>query len=257
MGQNRTPFSGTSIGGEVHTDISGELALVTGAGSGIGKAVATRLASLGCDVILVGRTVSKLEQTAAEVRARGAQAHCMPCDLTDADAIVRLAQRVRRECGRLDILVNNAGVMVRKRLEDTTTAELDAILATNVRAPFILCRELLPLLLESNAAEIVNVCSVVAHEGYPMQAAYAASKHALLGMSKSLANEVYERGVRVHVVSPGGVRTDMVGEARPDLAGVPMIEPDDMADAVEYLLTHRSDAVVDEIRLHRSTKAPF
>lgn len=126
-----------------------------------------------------------------------------------------------------------------------------------MRAPFILCRELLPLLLESNAAEIVNVCSVVAHEGYPMQAAYATSKHALLGMSKSLANEVYERGVRVHVVSPGGVRTDMVGEARPDLAGVPMIEPDDMADAVEYLLTHRSDAVVDEIRLHRSTKAPF
>lgn len=241
----------------MRNDIDGEVALVTGAGSGIGRAIAVRLAELGCDIVLVGRNAAKLQETAAMVAEKGRTAHPMPCDLTDAEAIVALVQDVRETIGRLDVLVNDAGVMVRKSLEETTTDELDAILATNVRAPYILCRECLPLLRESSAAEIVNVCSVVAHEGYPMQSAYAASKHALLGMSKSLANEVYEQGIRVHVVSPGGVRTAMVGEARPDLASVPMIEPDDMADAVEYLLTHRTDAVVDEIRIHRSTKAPF
>ena len=207
--------------------------------------------------MVCGRREARGQEVVDGIVAEGGSASFHRMDLTDLSTVDALFADTARDHGRIDILVNNAGVMVRKRLEDTTTAELDAILATNVRAPFLLCRELMPLLLESGAAEVVNVCSVVAHEGYPMQAAYAASKHALLGMSKSLANEVYERGVRVHVVSPGGVRTDMVGEARPDLAGVPMIEPDDMADAVEYLLTHRSDAVVDEIRLHRSTKAPF
>ena len=144
-----------------------------------------------------------------------------------------------------------------KRIEDTTTDELDAILKTNVRAPYILCREALRLLRKSDAAEIVNICSVVAHTGYPLQSAYAASKHALLGMSESLSREVYEEGIRVHVLSPGGVLTEMIGEARPDLVGTPMIVPDDIADAVEFFLTHRTDGVVDEIRLHRSTKAPF
>ena len=226
-------------------EIAGELALVTGAGTGIGKAIAVRLAQLGCDVVLVGRTVSKLEATAAEVRAHGREAYPMACDLTDADAIERLVADVEREHSRLDVLVNNAGVLVSKRLEDTTTDELDAILKTNVRAPYILCRE------------IVNICSVVAHTGYPLQSAYAASKHALLGMSESLSREVYGEGIRVHVISPGGVLTEMIGEARPDLVGTPMIVPDDIADAVEFFLTHRTDGVVDEIRLHRSTKAPF
>ena len=257
-------------------EIVGELALVTGAGTGIGKAIAVRLAQLGCDVVLVGRTASKLEATAAEVRATGREAFPMACDLTDADAIERLVADVEREhgrldgpcrawpcraspCqrGRLDVLVNNAGVLVSKRLEDTTTDELDAILKTNVRAPYILCREALRLLRKSDAAEIVNICSVVAHTGYPLQSAYAASKHALLGMSESLSREVYEEGIRVHVISPGGVLTEMIGEARPDLVGTPMIVPDDIADAVEFFLTHRTDGVVDEIRLHRSTKAPF
>ncbi|MGO5251365.1 SDR family NAD(P)-dependent oxidoreductase [Atopobiaceae bacterium LCP21S3_F11] len=238
-------------------EIVGELALVTGAGTGIGKAIAVRLAQLGCDVVLVGRTVSKLKATAAEVRATGREAFPMACDLTDADAIERLVADVEREHGRLDVLVNNAGVLVSKRLEDTTTDELDAILKTNVRAPYILCREALRLLRKSKAAEIVNICSVVAHTGYPLQSAYAASKHALLGMSESLSREVYEEGIRVHVISPGGVLTEMIGEARPDLVGTPMIVPDDIADAVEFFLTHRTDGVVDEIRLHRSTKAPF
>lgn len=244
------------------TSIAGERALVTGAGSGIGRAVAVRLAGLGCTVTLAGRTAQTLEETAALCDAASAgaghDAHALvhTCDLTSEASVLALVRAVGDE-GGLDILVNNAGIVQAGPLEGISTEQFDAVMATNVRAPFILMRETLPLLRASRAAEIVNVCSVVAHAGYPNQSAYVASKHALYGMSKSFANEVYDDGVRVHVVSPGGVLTDMVAVARPDLTGTPMIVPDDMADAVEYLLCHRTDAVCDEIRLHRVTKAPF
>ena len=244
------------------TEIAGEKALVTGAGTGIGRAISIRLASLGCSITLVGRTQKSLEETAtlcnqaAAEAGRSASASVQTCDLTNEYSIRSLVQGVRNT-GGLDILVNNAGLAQNGLLENTPTAEFDAILKTNVRAPFILMREALPLLRASKAAEIVNICSVVAHEGYPNQSAYVASKHALYGLSKSFANEVYEDGVRVHVISPGGVLTDMVSLTRPDLAGTPMIVPEDIADAVEYLLCHRTDAICDEIRLHRITKAPF
>ena len=235
------------------TSIEGRRALVTGAGSGIGRAVAVRLSELGCTVALVGRTAATLEETASLCQGC-ATAHC--CDLTDEASILNLVHSVT-DTGGLDILVNNAGIVQAGPLESVSTEQFDAVMATNVRAPFILMRETLPLLRQSAAAEIINICSVVAHEGYPNQSAYVASKHALCGLSKSFANEVFQDGIRVHLISPGGVLTDMVAKVRPDIVGTPMIVPEDVADAAEYLLTHRSDAICDEIRLHRSTKAPF
>lgn len=235
------------------TSIEGRRALVTGAGSGIGRAIAVRLSELGCTVTLVGRTEATLAATAALCPG-----HTIihRCDLTDEESILSLVRGVAA-AGGLDILINDAGIVQAGPLEGISTAEFDAVMATNVRAPFILMRETLPLLRRSPAAEIINVCSVVAHEGYPNQSAYVASKHALCGLSKSFANEVFEDGIRVHLISPGGVLTDMVAKVRPDIVGTPMIVPEDVADAAEYLLTHRSDAICDEIRLHRSTKAPF
>ena len=246
----------------MRTSIEGERALVTGAGTGIGATIAKRLAALGCTVTVVGRTETRLVETAKACDKAAAEAgfdtHAVvhTCDLMSEQSILSLVRAVADE-GGLDILVNNAGIVQAGPLEGIATEQFDAVMATNVRAPFILMRETLPLLRGSKAAEIVNICSVVAHEGYPNQSAYVASKHALYGMSKSFAAEVYDEGVRVHVISPGGVLTDMVAIARPDLTGTPMIVPDDMADAVEYLLCHRTDAVCDEIRLHRVTKAPF
>lgn len=244
------------------TSIAHEKALVTGAGKGIGRALAVRLASLGCEVTLVGRTQASLDETsrlcdeASEQAGYEERSHTHACDLTSEQAILDLVCSIR-ESGGLDILVNNAGIVQAGPLEDIPTDQFDAVMATNVRAPFILLRETLPLLRASKAAEVVNVCSVVAHDAYPNQSAYVASKHALYGMSKSFAREVFDEGIRVHAISPGGVLTDMVAIARPDLTGTPMIVPDDMADALEYLLTHRTDAVCDEIRLHRVTKAPY
>jgi NAD(P)-dependent dehydrogenase (short-subunit alcohol dehydrogenase family) len=241
----------------MRTDISGRRALVTGAGSGIGRAIALRLASLGCHVMLVGRTPSSLDETLRLIDQRGlGSGKVCTCDLTQESSIKNLSDEALRD-GGIDILVNNAGVMVNAPLEKTRTEDFDAILTTNVRAPFLLMRETLPQLRASGVGEVVNICSAVAYEGYPNQSAYTASKHALLGLSRSFAREVFSDGIRVHVVAPGGVLTSMVATSRPDLVGTPMIEPDDLADAVEYLLCHRTDAVCDEIRLHRSTKQPF
>lgn len=246
----------------MRTSIAGKKALVTGAGSGIGRAVAVRLAELGCSVTLVGRTEATLQETAKLCRAAGvdtgrvSRITVRTCDLLDEAAIDGMVQDVAA-AGGLDILVNNAGIAQSGPLESVTTEQFDTIMKTNVRAPFILMRETLPLLRASKAAEVVNICSVVAHEGYADQSIYAASKHALYGMSKSFAREVYQDGVRVHVIAPGGVLTDMVANMRPDLKGTPMIVPDDIADAIEYLLCHRTDAVCDEVRLHRVAKQPF
>ena len=118
-------------------------------------------------------------------------------------------------------------------------------------------REALPHLKKSQTAAIVNICSVVSHSGYPMQSIYSASKHALLGMTKSLAREYFKEGIRVHAISPGGVYTDMVKLSRPDLSPEGMITPGEIADIIEFLLVNRGNAVIDEILVHRVGKEPF
>ena len=130
-------------------------------------------------------------------------------------------------------------------------------MSTNVRAPYFLCQAALPALRKSDHATIINIASVVAHKGYPLQSAYVASKHALLGMSRSLTNEVYDEGIRVHVIAPGAVFTDMVRVARPDLTDEGMIMPEDIAEVAAFFIEHRTNAVVDEIQIHRAGKAPF
>ena len=158
--------------------------------------------------------------------------------------------------GGLDILVNNAGVALSKPFAETTLEDYQRVMDINVRTPFVMTQRALPH-LRAARGRVFNIASVVAHKGYTLQSVYAASKHALLGMSKSLAGEVYMDGVRVHVISPGGVYTDMVKIARPDLSGDGLIDPAEVAEAVMFLLSMDKNAVVDEIRIHRCGKQPF
>ena len=130
-------------------------------------------------------------------------------------------------------------------------------MAINLRSPFVLTKLALPYLKKSDAATIINIASVVSHAGYPQQSIYTASKHALLGMTKSLAAEYYQDNIRVHAISPGGVYTNMVKVSRPDLKPDGMIQPEEIADIIEFLLTHRGNAVIDEILVHRVNKQPF
>ena len=232
--------------------LGGKTALVTGGGGGIGREIAAQLKAAGANVAICGRNVEKLEAAARSIGG----ALTLPGDLLDDTYVQSCVDRTVETFGGLDILINNAGVALSKPFGETTIEDFDRVMATNVRAPFLLIRSALPQLRKARG-RVINIASVVAHKGYPLQSAYAASKHALLGLSKSLANELYEDGVRVHVISPGGVYTDMAKVARPDLSPDGLISAAEVADAVMFLLSLDKNAVIDEICLHRQGKAPF
>ena len=238
-------------------NLQGKVALITGASGGIGTAMAVRLAQSGIDLVLCGRSVEKLEKTRQAVSEYGVKTFLYAGDLTADGAPKACVDAAVAAFGRLDILINNAGMALSCPYEQTTEAQFDNIMATNVRAPYFLCQAALPALRKSDHATIINISSVVGHKGYPLQSAYAASKHALIGMSKSLANEVYTEDIRVHVIAPGAVFTDMVRIARPDLTEEGMILPEDIAEVAAFFIEHRSNAVVEEIHVHRAGKAPF
>lgn len=237
-------------------DLTNKRALITGAGSGIGRAIALRLAEEGMKLALVGRSAEKLMRTAA-LTGRPLDMLVLPTDITTKKGIDDIMHIMEGHFKGLDVLVNNAGTALNCPFEEITDEDFDRVMALNVRAPFQLCRRTLKLLRTSDCPTIINIGSVVAHDGYLHQAAYAASKHALLGMTKSLAKEVAPEGIRVHMISPGGVYTDMIAVARPDLSPEGMIQPEEVAELAAYLVSHRGNAVIDEIRLHRAGKEPF
>ncbi len=237
--------------------LTGAVALITGASGGIGSCIARRLAREGVNLALLGRSMEKLQQTAGSLADTGVQTLLLPGDLLDDAYLARCVSQVKERFRRLDILINNAGMALSRPFDETTMAEFDRIMALNCRAPYLLCQTTLPDLRASGRGTIINIASVNAHKGYPLQSAYSASKHALAGFTKSLASELYREGVRVHLISPGGVFTDMVRIARPDLTGEDMILPEDIAEIAAFLLLHRTNAVIDEIAVHRAGKEPF
>ncbi len=180
-----------------------------------------------------------------------------PADLQDPDAPDLLIRRIQETFGRLDLLVNNAGIAISKRIEDTSLEDWEQLMAVNGRAPFLLCRSALPLLKRSSRGTIVNISSVVGRLGYSGQAAYTASKHAVTGFTKALAREIADTGVRVHLISPGGVATDMVARMRPDIPEEELISPEEIAHLVRFLFEHRGHGVIDEINIRRFSSTPW
>ena len=237
--------------------LCGKVALITGASGGIGSAIARALAPLGVRLALLGRSAEKLRATLASLNTSTENVLLLPGDLTDDSYLQACVEQTLRRFGQLDILINNAGMALSCPFAQTTLAQYDQIMRLNARVPFALCQLALPQLRKSAAGTILNIASVNAHKGYALQSAYSASKHALAGFSKALAAETYKDGIRVHLISPGGVFTDMVKISRPDLTGEDMIQPEDIADIAVFLLTHRTNAVIDEVCVHRSGKEPF
>ena len=236
----------------------GKTAIVTGAAGGIGEALCHMLAGYQMNLVITGRKPETLRTLADSLRGQGAQVCECVGDLADIAFIDSVIAAARERFGGADVLINNAGLVHNCTVEEMTPELFDSIMQVNVRAPYFMCQRALPDLKKSDCATIINICSVVAHKGYPRQSVYAASKHALLGISKSLANEVYKDNVRVHVISPGGVFTPMISKVRPDLTPEGMMLPEDIASIVGFYLEMRtSNAVVDEIELHRVNKEPF
>lgn len=241
----------------MYTKLKGRTAIVTGAASGIGKATALRLAKLGINIVTCTRRANLIENLKKEIELKGVKALILHGDLTSDGFTEKIVKSTIEHFGQLDILINNAGMTLNKKFEDNTLEDFKKIMTINVEVPFLLCQKSIPYLKQSKNAEIINITSVVAHKGYPFQSLYTASKHALSGMSKSLANEYCGTNIRVHLIAPGGVYTDMVKIARPDLTGEGLIMPEDIADVIEFFITHRNNSVIDEVRVHRIGKTPF
>jgi len=237
--------------------LAGLAALVTGAGRGIGRSIALALAREGARVALVARSAGQLADAQSEIAAQGGEAACFPADVSDEAGVIAMMRGVVEHFGRLDIVVNNAGIGLYGPLETTSADTWDRVMAVNARGTFLVCREAIPHLRRQRPAFIVNIASVVAVKGYANQSAYSASKHAVLGMSKALARELQADGIRVHVLCPGGVDTDMAGQARPDLDRSVLMSPDEIADAVVFLVTRRGKAVIDQIDLRRESATPW
>ena len=233
------------------------VAIITGSGSGIGKATALALAQEGMKIVLCGRTVSKLEETAKLVEEAGGKALIVSGDLRDESYIIRIVDETMEAFGRIDVLINNAGVSLAKPVVDCTAEEFDQIMDTNMKAPFLLCKYSIPHMRKSDCGTIINIASVVGHKGYVNQSLYGASKHAITGFTKVLAKEVQEDGIRVHLLSPGGVYTEMVANVRPDLDPTYLIKPVDIADIIFFLLKSRGNAVIDSINIRRVNNTPF
>jgi 3-oxoacyl-[acyl-carrier protein] reductase len=177
-------------------------------------------------------------------------------DLADPAATGRLAARLREAFPRLDLLVLNAGIALSRPLEETSDAEWDRMFNINVRAPFVIARELIPA-LRAAGGRVIVLGSVVSRTAYPLQGAYTASKHALYGLTKVLAKELHEDGVIVQTILPGGVDTDMIRTARPDIDPGDLIDPQDVAGGVFRLLAQEGNAITDEISLRRRGKQPW
>jgi NAD(P)-dependent dehydrogenase (short-subunit alcohol dehydrogenase family) len=239
-------------------DRTGRVAVVTGAGRGIGRAVALALAREGARVVLAARTAAQLDAVAAEIAREGGEALAVPADVSREEDVVALFARVRdRFASRLDILVSNAGLGLYGPLASYPAADFDRVVGTNLRGTFLCCREAMKLMVPARSGFIINVSSVVGFKGYPNQAAYTASKHGILGLTKSLAVEAQPHGIRVSVILPGGVDTEMAGAARPDLDRSVLLQPDDIAQAVLYLLSLSDRAAVDQLYIRRRTSPPF
>jgi 3-hydroxybutyrate dehydrogenase len=194
--------------------LKGRTALVTGGGRGIGRAIALALGRAGVAVVLTGRTESALRSVVVELGEAGApDTACYAFDVADPAAVVAALDRIRAERPPVDILVNNAGVAESEPLARTDLALWQLHLAVNATAPYLFMRALLPDMLERRWGRVINVASTVGLAGAPYIAAYSASKHALVGLTRSVAAEVAGRGVTVNAVCPGYVATDLASRA--------------------------------------------
>ena len=194
--------------------LANQIAVVTGAGRGIGRAIALKFAAEGADVVCVSRTQENSEKVAGEIRALGRKAWAFAVDVADAAAVSAAAEKILAECGKVDILVNNAGVTRDGLLMRMSDADWDTVLDTNLKGAFLVTKAFSRAMLKARAGRIINISSVIGLIGNAGQCNYAASKAGLIGFTQSVARELASRGITVNAIAPGFIETDMTAELK-------------------------------------------
>jgi 3-oxoacyl-[acyl-carrier protein] reductase len=223
--------------------LDGKKAVVTGAGRGIGKAIALTLAQAGADVVCLSRTQANVDETATEIRDLGRQAWAFAVDVADAASSQEAATAILKETGSIDILVNNAGVTRDDLLMRMSEEAWDTVMDTNLKGAFTLCKAFARTFMKQRSGRIINIASVIGLMGNAGQANYAASKAGLIGFTKSIARELSSRGVTCNAIAPGFIETDMTAalnqsQRQAILEKIPLNrlgQVEDIAQAVVYL----------------------
>ena len=232
-----------------------KVAIVTGAGRGIGKAISVALAKAGCRVVLAARTREQIEAVQKEILSRGGDALALPTDLTADEDIQRLVEATQTKWGAADILINNAGWGKRAPVVGASLTDWDRTFRLNLRAPMVLAKALLPNMIAKREGAVINIGSVSGKTGEANGAAYSASKFGLIGFTQSLYEEVREHGIKVTVILPGFVDTPLIPPNR-QLDRSKMIQADDIAQTVLFVLTSPATCCPVEITV-RPQRSPF
>jgi NAD(P)-dependent dehydrogenase (short-subunit alcohol dehydrogenase family) len=230
-------------------------ALITGGSSGIGLAIARALGEDGYRLTVSARRPDKLEAAARQLSDDGLEVEAVPANMADEEEIAKLVAAHRDRCGRLDVLVNNAGIGIGGAVADAETKKLDLQLNVNLRAVYLLAREAIPMLKEAGAehgkALMVNTASIAGKHGQGWLAAYSATKFGVVGLSQALHEELAGDGVQVTALCPGFVATPMTDWIEGQVPKDQMIQPEDIAEAIRFLLRTSRNCVVPEVQFVR------
>jgi 3-oxoacyl-[acyl-carrier protein] reductase len=237
------------------SELANQIAVVTGAGRGIGRAIALKFAAAGADVVCVSRTAENSERVAGEVRTLGRKAWAHAVDVGEAAAVGAAAERILSETGKVDILVNNAGVTRDGLLVRMSEADWDTVIDTNLKGAFLFTKALARAFMKQRSGRIINIASIVGLIGNAGQCNYASSKAALLGFTKSAARELASRGILVNAVAPGFIETDMTSGLKEELKSemlktIPLGalgQPEDIANAALFLASPCSRYITGQV----------
>ena len=231
--------------------LDGKVAIVTGSSSGIGKAIALRFGEEGAKVVLAARRLHLCEQTVARIQAKGGEAYAIQTDISDEHQVNALLQQTVTRYGQLDILINNAGIFGGGRLADTDTKTFDDVIATNLRGTFLCCRAGFQQMKQQRGGLIVNMSSVAGVQAWKGTGTYSASKHGIMALTKSLADEGRAFNIKVSAICPAGVADELVDASPEEILLNEKIDPYDIAETAIYLAGLGLQAVVHQIVVDR------
>lgn len=218
------------------------LALVTGGGRGIGKAIALAMAGEGADIVVLSRTASEIEEVATKVQELGRKSYSFKADVADESQVREVVRKVIDQCGRIDILVNNAGVIHIQPLIEMATELWDKTLTVNLKGAFLMTKHVLPQMIRRKKGCIINIASEAGLKGFSNFAAYCAAKHGLIGLTKALAQELEPYHINVNAICPALVGTKIIREVK-SVKEWKLMQPKDIADVAVFLATPQARAI--------------